>query len=427
MEVRLLPVQKRLLDSERPFSGIYGGRGLGKSYILSVLAVKNLFEGKSSMIWGQNFRSLKDVLFDNIKARLSEWGLFGLVSVNMSDMTISHGGRRIIGMSYENLDACRGYSDISMQLYDEIATAPRELRAVAAPCMRGPGIEPRERFASTPRMGSYWDQYFRSERGKSVEVFTGDFYGNVFLSDAQREAIAGAILDKRLKAQEIYGEIVEASDETQVIRLPEFPERPGEVSDGRVFVGIDAAGVGVDRTAVVVRKGTRVIGVFSDPSVDSYGVKAELRKMLGGERPEAVFVDMAYGQGVYDQLKYEYPRVELVQFASAPRNPERFANARCEMYFDLCDAIRGGLFVDSPEIRRDLCSTHFFVNARNRLQLQPKDEIKAVVGHSPDLTDALALTFRDGFDPEDGACFAPAKAGLDGERRRRALRMMGAW
>lgn len=426
MEVRLLPVQKRLLDSVSPFSGIYGGRGLGKSYILSVLAVKNLFEGKSSMIWGQNFRSLKDVLFDNIKARLSEWGLFDAVRVNMSDMTISHGNRRIIGMSYENLDACRGYSDISMQLYDEIATAPAELRAVAAPCMRGPGVVPMERFASTPRMGSYWDQYFRSERGKSVEVFSGDFYGNVFLSDAQRDAIAGAILDKRLKAQEIYGEIIEASDETQVIRLGEFPERPGELADSRVYVGIDAAGLGTDRTAVIVRKGNRVVGAFSDPSVDSFGVKAELRKLLGKDRPEAIFIDTAYGQGVYDQLKYEYPRVELVQFASAPRNADRFANARCEMYFDLCDAIRGGLFVESPEIRRDLCATHFFVNARNRLQLQPKDEIKAVVGHSPDLADALALTYRDGYDPEDGACFAPLRDAADGERRRKALRMMGA-
>lgn len=426
MEVRLLPVQKRLLDSSAPFAGIYGGRGLGKSFILSVMAVRNLFEGRSSMIWGQNFRTLKDVLFDNIKARLSEWGLFPLVSVNMSDMTISYGNRKIVGMSYENLDACRGYSDISMQLYDEIATASRELRAVAAPCMRGPGIVPAERFASTPRMGSYWDQFFRSERGKSVEVITGNFYGNVFLTDEQRASIEGAILDPRLRAQEIYGEILEASDDTQVIRLGEFPERPGELSDGRIYVGIDCAGSGVDRTAIAVRRGTKILGVFSDPDADSYGVKAKLRAMLSGERPEAVFVDMAYGQGVYDQLKYEYPRVELVQFASAARNPERFQNKRCEMYFDLCDAIRGGLFVESPEIRRDLCATHFFVNARNRLQLESKDAIKAVVGHSPDLADALALSFSDGYDPEEGTAFSPVRDAVSERRRRRALRMMGA-
>lgn len=422
--MELLPVQKRLLDSRAPFAGIYGGRGLGKSYVLSVLAVRELFEGRNCMIWGQNFRSLKDVLFDNVKARLSEWGLFPEVAVNMSDMTISCRGKRIVGMSYENVDACRGYSDISMQLYDEIATAPRDLRAVSAPCMRGPGIVPLERFASTPRMGSFWDQYFRSERGKSVEVFTGNFYGNVFLSDAQRDRIAGAILDQRLAAQEIYGEIVEAADETQVIRLGEFPERPGEVSDSRVFVGIDAAGFGTDRTAVVVRKGTRILSVFSDPSVDSFGVKAELRKMLGKERPEAIFIDTAYGQGIYDQLKYEFPRVEMVQFASSPRNPDRFANARCEMYFDLCDAIRGGLFVDSPEMRQDLCSTHFFVNPRNRLQLEPKDAIKAVVGHSPDLTDALALTYFDGYEADGGTYFAPARDRADREKVRRALRMM---
>lgn len=425
MEVRLLPVQKRLLDSSAPFAGIYGGRGLGKSFILSVMAVRNLFEGRSSMIWGQNFRALKDVLFDNIKARLSEWGLFELVSVNMSDMTISYGNRKIVGMSYENVDACRGYSDISMQLFDEIATAPGELRAVAAPCMRGPGIVPLERFASTPRMGSYWDQYFRSERGKSVEVITGNFYGNVFLSDAQRAAIERAILDPRLRAQEIYGEILEASDDTQVIRLGEFPERPGELADGRVYVGIDCAGFGVDRTAIAVRRGNRA-EFFADPSVDSYGVRARLRSMLGGARPEAVFIDTAYGQGVYDQLKYEYPRVELVQFASSPRNGDRFQNRRCEMYFDLCAAIRGGLFVDEAEIRRDLCATHFFVNSRNRLQLQPKEEIKAVVGHSPDLADALALTFGDGFDPEEGLSLSPARNPAGERRRRLALRMMGA-
>lgn len=258
-----------------------------------------------------------------------------------------------------------------------------------------------------------------------AHVYTGTIYENNYVSDEQRAEMERAITDERLRRVELYGEILDIGNDSQVIRLAEFPTQAGEFADERVFVGIDCAGLGVDKSVICVRKGNRILGIHSQSELDGYECKRKVREMLGNEKPSGIFIDMAYGQSYYDQLKYEYPNVNLVQFASAPEKPERFANKRAEMYFDTADAIRDGLLVEDAEIKREMCCTHFFVNRRNRIQLQEKDEIKAILGHSPDKSDALVLTYADGYNREYGVTVrAKTNATLE-EKRRKGRSWMG--
>lgn len=425
MDYELLPCQEKLMGDDSPFAGIYGGRGCGKTFLLSCLGRDALINGKNVMIWGQTLTALENVLFANIKQRFSEIGLFDELAINTRPQPkITFRGHTLYGFTYENLDACRGYSEISLALYDEIATAPNDLMAVAAPCLRGNGIVPHSRFASTPRPGSYWDTLFRSP-DMVAHVYTGTIYENNNVSDEQRAEMERAITDERLRRVELYGEILDIGNDSQVIRLAEFPTKAGEFADERVFVGIDCAGLGVDNSVICVRKGNRILGIHSQSEMDGYECKRKVREMLGNEKPSGIFIDMAYGQSYYDQLKYEYQNVNLVQFASAPEKPERFANKRAEMYFDTADAIRDGLLVEDAEIKREMCCTHFFVNRRNRIQLQEKDEIKAILGHSPDKSDALVLTYADGYNREYGVTVqAKTNATLE-EKRRKGRSWMG--
>ncbi|MBR4592308.1 MAG: hypothetical protein IKO35_03785 [Elusimicrobiaceae bacterium] len=52
-----------------------------------------------------------------------------------------------------------------------------------------------------------------------------------------------------------------------------------------------------------------------------------------------------------------------------------------------------GALPDITELKADLCQTTYDYDAAGRLRLEPKEKLKARTGKSPDLADALALTF----------------------------------
>jgi hypothetical protein len=53
----------------------------------------------------------------------------------------------------------------------------------------------------------------------------------------------------------------------------------------------------------------------------------------------------------------------------------------------------GGALPVLPALRGDLCGVRYSFDASGRMKLESKDELKARIGKSPDLADALALTF----------------------------------
>ena len=73
----------------------------------------------------------------------------------------------------------------------------------------------------------------------------------------------------------------------------------------------------------------------------------------------------------------------------------RYENKRTEMYFEAVDWIRkgGALPPDtSQELIAALTRTTYSFRG-DRLLLEPKDQVKARLGYSPDDADAFALTF----------------------------------
>jgi hypothetical protein len=61
------------------------------------------------------------------------------------------------------------------------------------------------------------------------------------------------------------------------------------------------------------------------------------------------------------------------------------------MYVDLSNAVKDGLYIQDDDIKTQLAYTTIFVNQSGKLQLVKKDEIKEMIGHSPDQADSLAL------------------------------------
>src|SRR6476660_4353957 len=80
----------------------------------------------------------------------------------------------------------------------------------------------------------------------------------------------------------------------------------------------------------------------------------------------------------------------------SPAAPPPHDNKRTEMYFEAVDWIRrGGVLPPGPasqELIAALSRTTYSFRG-DRLLLEPKDQVKARLGYSPDDADAFALTF----------------------------------
>ena len=96
-------------------------------------------------------------------------------------------------------------------------------------------------------------------------------------------------------------------------------------------------------------------------------------------------------------------RLSAVSFAGKADEHGRFKNKRAEMYFAVCDWIRaGGALPESEELVEELSATTYtFAKGSSQLILEDKDQIKAKLDRSPDLADALALTFAQPVTPRD--------------------------
>lgn len=183
------------------------------------------------------------------------------------------------------------------------------------------------------------------------------------------------------------------------------------------IIGVDPAGEGKDKTVFVVRHGDAVLKIETLTNTDAMFVVGRLRQLVKDQSVQrddgvdAIFVDSTggYGAGVisrWQQLGYEED-IFGVNFSSAAINDEAYANKRAEMWAKTALWLKQGTAVlpDVKLLLRDLTAVRYKYDSRNRLQLERKDELRKRLGASPDIGDALALTFaadveRKTHDPD---------------------------
>ena len=106
-----------------------------------------------------------------------------------------------------------------------------------------------------------------------------------------------------------------------------------------------------------------------------------------------MFIDAGNGSGVIDRLRQLHHDVIEVHFAGQPSEPQ-YLNKRAEMWWNLKDWImQGAAIPDLVDLKQDLAAPTYKFTASDKMQLESKDDMKSRGLPSPDLGDALALTF----------------------------------
>ena len=167
-----------------------------------------------------------------------------------------------------------------------------------------------------------------------------------------------------------------------------------EIAQAPKIIGVDPARFGADRSVIFMRQGLQSFTPLIFEKIDQMTLAAHVASQIQSFHPDAVFIDAGCGGGVIDRLHQLGFEVTEIPFGGAPLKPTQYVNKRAEMWNEMKQWLQaGGALPAWREIQADLCALRYDFDAAGRLRLESKEALKARIGRSPDLADALALTF----------------------------------
>ena len=207
----------------------------------------------------------------------------------------------------------------------------------------------------------------------------------------------GAAENSPLWQSRILGEFPSTASNALIpLPLLEAAQRTAIDSGKDVIIGVDPAGPGKDRTVAVACSGGAIldVGVYTD--ADARGpVVAFIKKW--SSRLKIVKVDSA-GIGFYfaEHLRSFGFRTEGINVASSPNDKEKFANLKAERFWFLRERFQAGQVAGlGDEMLSELAAITYSVDAHGRIVIDGKADVRAALGRSPDLAEALMMAIGE--------------------------------
>ena len=333
-----------------------------------------------------------------------EGHFLNLLKINEQELSIGVKGKFVIYVrGADNPDALRGtyadgvvldeYGDIKPNIYDEIIRPMLLSR-------NGWTL-----FFGTPRGQNQFYDVYRKAAQKYAEDPKGEWWAALYRADQ-----TGVIAPEELRSiqeqtpantyrQEYLCDFT-ASSENVLIPIDEVTAAFGRYYKEDILrgapkvMGVDPARFGDDKSVIFMRQGLQAYKPLVFEKMDSVDLAGRVAQKIREFGPDAVFVDAGNGAGVIDILRRNGFEVTEVPFNSRPAKEGQYANKRAEIWGEMAAWLKsGGALEEQEGLAADLtCATYDF-NAAGQMRLESKDGIKKRLGKSPDMADALALTF----------------------------------
>ena len=163
-----------------------------------------------------------------------------------------------------------------------------------------------------------------------------------------------------------------------------------------IVLGIDPARFGDDRSVIFRRQGRQAFKPVVYRGIDNMELATRVANLIEEHNPDAVFCDAGAGSGVIDRLRQLSYDVIEIPFGGKAMKPEQYINRRTEMWWLVKQWIEeGGAIPNDIALKQELATPIYWYDNVGRRVLESKDQIKKRLqgAGSPDLADALALTF----------------------------------
>lgn len=345
------------------------------------------------------FKQARLIAWGRLKERLKPMIALGQVEIREGDTAVKfkHNGCVIRLLGADNADALRGLR-IDGGVIDEVAQVKREVwEEILQPA--GSDRKAWWMFIGTPNgVNLFSELYFKGQKDPDWHSASWTVYDTQALDPAEVDRLKRDMSDNSFAREYLCDFSAQAENALislhQVLGSISSHLTEDDVEGSPVIMGVDVARYGDDRSVIFLRKGLLAYQpkIYREVSnMELAGLVAEAIKI---NKPDLVCIDAGRGEGVIDRLRQLGHSIVEVNFGGKPMDPH-YVNKRAEMWDTMRAWLdRGGKLPDVESLKTELCAPLYsYDNAANKFALESKDKIKARGLSSPDLADALALTF----------------------------------
>lgn len=424
VDIQLAKIYEPLWKKKR-MKAMFGGRGGGRSHnVARYILIRALKE--KLRIWCA--REIQNSISDSVQhlfvELIQEYNLEEYFKITDTDITAVNGsyfmfkGFRGSGGTY-SAERLKAYEDFDILWVEEASACSMESLNVVSKTIRKEGSELLFTFNRVLEEDPVW---------RFTCYDCGDIYNTGYFEDDDRLIIYANVERNEFATSVLYKEQEQDKkrltvDEYNRIWLG-YPDRSGGMKaffprdliykntqniPADEFVqmyepvcGFDPNGGGKDSACAVCRQGPKITCIriyrgIKDP-LELANMFIDFKREHQAKR---AYCDRGYGQAVIAIARQQQESIIPVDFGGKSISNENCVNRRAEIYQRFKEWLQDGGYLgdvkdnDVVELRRELTAVEYNLRKSDdgKIALGPKDDIRKILGHSPDRADAVALTF----------------------------------
>jgi hypothetical protein len=167
---------------------------------------------------------------------------------------------------------------------------------------------------------------------------------------------------------------------------------------GTKKLGIDVARGGGNFNVWVLRTGNyaKILAKTSqDNLMEVIGTSKQLAQENGVDESHVYLDATGLGAAVYDRFRETGWDINGINLSSQADDMDKYANKRAEIYFRLREWVKAGGMLEDNIGFYELGDIKYKLRSSGKLKIIDKDSLRRVGIPSPDIADAIALTFAD--------------------------------
>jgi hypothetical protein len=184
----------------------------------------------------------------------------------------------------------------------------------------------------------------------------------------------------------ISAELVESAMERDIAIDPAEP----------IVYGLDPARTGGDRAVLCKRQGNVILGFSVWRNLDLMQLVGHVDHQAKQDRPAEIVVDViGLGAGVADRLRQMGWNVRDCNVSESSALNPTANKLRDELWLSLRDWLRerGCKLPEDRVLREEICAPTYTYTGTGKLVIESKDSMRKRLRRSPDMADALCMTF----------------------------------
>ena len=405
----LKSVEDAMANNGKRRISIASGHGIGKSATISWLIFWFLFCYKDAQV--PCTAPTADQMYDVLWKEVALWHkrmppkMQDVFDISSSYVRINESPEtwfaRAKTARKENPEALAGiHADHVMMLIDEASGVPEEIFNTAEGALTNENVLV-VMISNPTRLVGYFRDSHKSDKDNwqtfQFSSMDSPIVDNEFVtrirekhgeeSDEYRIRVMGQFPKEDAIDDKGFVPLLSEND-LRFTRLPEL---------GHARMGIDPAGEGKDKTVWVARDNFKamILGkelISTSKSIAQKTLTLMTQHAIAGDN---VFIDnFGEGANVAVDLSWANKKSNPINVGNKARDEQTFINLRAEGYWKLREWIKsGGELVGSAETWKQLLSIRYRRELNGKLRIMSKRDMKKAGFSSPDIADALMLTF----------------------------------